>query len=273
MEALGHRFRTHSDWQIILHAYETWGEDCVGRLWGCLPLPCTMPGVRMLLVRDRLGIKPLYFATGPEGIGFASIESPVTGSATRPSRQPDLPRCPQNKGTSCAPQTPAAWRTKLPAGRPLTRMAPGRFVAATTVLLVAPANKTGRSARHGCRVGCYDFDTLINQVVKIHLRSDVPLLVLFLPEASFLGAYRPHPTPSPGALYVLFPSVSERLRSTTPGLWHHNGSQSVRHRLTACEARADELLERLPPRVWGRADDLTADYPQSPGFPAGRAGG
>ena len=79
LEALGHRFRTHSDTETIVHAYEAWGERSVERLLGMFAFAIIeMPGgrggraTRVFLARDRLGIKPLYYARLDGVLFFAS---------------------------------------------------------------------------------------------------------------------------------------------------------------------------------------------------------
>jgi asparagine synthase (glutamine-hydrolysing) len=62
LEAKGHRYRTHSDTETIVHAYEEWGDACVERLRGMFAFAVwDRRRRRMLLARDRVGIKPLYY--------------------------------------------------------------------------------------------------------------------------------------------------------------------------------------------------------------------
>ena len=73
LEARGHRFRTRSDTEAIVHAWEEWGERCLERFNGMFAI-AVWDGRqrRMLLARDRLGIKPMYWHDGPEGVAFGS---------------------------------------------------------------------------------------------------------------------------------------------------------------------------------------------------------
>ncbi|MBF0624389.1 MAG: amidotransferase 1, exosortase A system-associated [Magnetococcales bacterium] len=74
LEALGHRFATRSDTEVIVHAWESWGPDCVTRLQGMFALAVWDRNRQSLfLARDRLGIKPLYYTqTGDGWLLFAS---------------------------------------------------------------------------------------------------------------------------------------------------------------------------------------------------------
>jgi asparagine synthase (glutamine-hydrolysing) len=74
LEAAGHVFTTdHSDTETVLHGYELWGEDVVSHLHGMFGLAIWDGRRRRLfLARDRVGIKPLYFAWVPGGFVFGS---------------------------------------------------------------------------------------------------------------------------------------------------------------------------------------------------------
>ena len=74
LERLGHAFRTdHSDTEVILRGYEQWGEDVVSHLTGMFAF-AIWDGRRnrLFLARDRLGIKPLYYARSGSRVIFAS---------------------------------------------------------------------------------------------------------------------------------------------------------------------------------------------------------
>jgi asparagine synthase (glutamine-hydrolysing) len=70
---LGHKFRTQSDTECIVHAYEQWGDDCVRHLRGMFAFAIwDAPRRRLLLARDRVGKKPLYYAEHDGALLFGS---------------------------------------------------------------------------------------------------------------------------------------------------------------------------------------------------------
>jgi asparagine synthase (glutamine-hydrolysing) len=73
LRALGHRFRSDGDTEVILRAYQQWGERCVERFVGMWAFALYDHARRsILLSRDRFGIKPLYFHQTPRRLVFAS---------------------------------------------------------------------------------------------------------------------------------------------------------------------------------------------------------
>jgi len=70
---LGHTFRSNCDTEVLLRAYEQWGIECLDRFNGMFAF-CLWdrPRRKLILVRDRLGIKPLYYMEDAYGIAFAS---------------------------------------------------------------------------------------------------------------------------------------------------------------------------------------------------------
>lgn len=73
LEAFGHQFKTRSDTEVIVHAYEQWGMHCVTRFNGMFAFAIWDQRKRELfLARDHLGIKPLYYASIGDRLLFAS---------------------------------------------------------------------------------------------------------------------------------------------------------------------------------------------------------
>ena len=115
----GHRWRTdHSDSEVILHAFEEWGIDCLRRFRGMFAFALWDARVRELwLVRDRIGIKPLYWSKHHGRLTFASEIKALL-------EDPDQPRAVHEEAlyhylsflTTPAPQTLFAGIHKIPAG-------------------------------------------------------------------------------------------------------------------------------------------------------------
>jgi asparagine synthase (glutamine-hydrolysing) len=71
--ARGYQFNSHSDTEVIINAYACWGEACVEQLHGMFAFAIWDSRLRKLfLARDRMGIKPLYYAVSEQGFYFAS---------------------------------------------------------------------------------------------------------------------------------------------------------------------------------------------------------
>ena len=86
LEAHGHRFVTRSDTEVIVHGYEEWGEAVLDRLNGMFALALWDGRSDTLLVaRDRLGVKPLYYYVDPGRLIFASEIKAILA-------HPDVPR-------------------------------------------------------------------------------------------------------------------------------------------------------------------------------------
>ncbi len=73
LRGLGHVFRTASDTEVVVHAWEEWGEQCFTRFNGQWALALwDRREQRLVLSRDRLGVRPLFYTSTPDGLLFAS---------------------------------------------------------------------------------------------------------------------------------------------------------------------------------------------------------
>ncbi|MFD8753540.1 asparagine synthase (glutamine-hydrolyzing) [Kitasatospora sp. NPDC059577] len=91
LEAAGHRFRTRSDTEVVLHAYLEWGDGLAERLNGMFALAIwDARREELLLVRDRMGVKPLHYHRTPDGVVFGSEPKALFAHpAVRPVVDPD----------------------------------------------------------------------------------------------------------------------------------------------------------------------------------------
>src|SRR6266700_130212 len=86
LEARGHHYRTRSDTETIIHLYEEEQERCVERLRGMFAFALwDRARKRLLLARDRLGIKPLYYAVTRRELLFASEIKAILAASPRPA--------------------------------------------------------------------------------------------------------------------------------------------------------------------------------------------
>ena len=171
LESLGHRFRTHCDTETVLQAFLEWDTDCFARLRGMFALAIwSNADQRLVLARDRLGIKPLYIAKRGEDLFFASE---LKGILIHPEIDRDL----SLEGLDCylsMNYVPSPWTLidgieKLPPGQWL-EWRDGRTRQHThwRVPAIRPRQTSFEDAKA-------ELDFLLDQAVREHLMSDVPL--------------------------------------------------------------------------------------------------
>ena len=172
LEEKGHRFRTHSDTEVIVHAYEQWGEECVDRFNGMFAFAVYDKNREELFVaRDRAGQKPLYYWQGGGRFVFGS-EIKALLECEEIERRPNLRAIDGYLALRYVPQPETLFDgiRVLPAGHWL-RAAQGR--ARDPPLLGRPActrARTGSEAEYQ-----EEFEALFKDAVRLTLRSDVPV--------------------------------------------------------------------------------------------------
>jgi len=171
LEALGHRFRSHCDTETVLHAFLQWDTRCFARLRGMFAVALwSEPGRRLVLVRDRMGIKPLYFARRGEDLYFGSELKAILV-------HPEIERRLSLEGLDCylsLNYVPCPWT--LVEG--IEKLPPGQFLewrdgdvstdSYWRLPMVEPQDRTLDSAKE-------ELDFLLRQAIREHMISDVPL--------------------------------------------------------------------------------------------------
>jgi asparagine synthase (glutamine-hydrolysing) len=172
LESCGHAFRTRSDTEVIVNAYEQWGDAAVDRFRGMFAFALwDEPRRRLLLVRDRLGVKPLYYCATASGVTFGSeIKSLL--------EDPEVPRDWSAEALDAyltlqyvpGPQTIYRAVSKLPPGHLLVAES-GRVSVKRYWDLTFTGD--GNAAREDEYLE--QLDALVSESVGLRLVSDVPL--------------------------------------------------------------------------------------------------
>ncbi|MGH7799093.1 MAG: asparagine synthase (glutamine-hydrolyzing) [Thermodesulfobacteriota bacterium] len=173
--AAGHRFKTHSDVEVIVHLYEDYGVECVNHLRGMFGFALwDARHRRLMLARDRLGIKPLLYSLGTDGLFFGSeLKSILMGGGIE--RQVDVHALKDlfTVGFVLAPKTLFSR---------IRQLLPGHY------LLYQDGNLSlhkywdlrfpvpgGDTPQRSAQEWSESLRAKLEESVRIHLRSDVPV--------------------------------------------------------------------------------------------------
>ncbi len=171
LRARGHRFLSSSDTEVILAAFREWDTNCFTRLRGMFGLALwTESQSRLILARDRLGIKPLYFYRAGADICFASeIKALLEHPAVQRRISIDALNCFLSLNYVPSPHSMVEGVQKLPPGHWLEWIDGNiRLTAYWRPPNIDPQPWTLEDAKH-------KLDSLLRESVREHLISDVPL--------------------------------------------------------------------------------------------------
>src|SRR5437773_2392474 len=172
LQRKGHRFSTRSDTEVIVHAYEDDDDECVTRFNGIFAFALwDFERRRLLMSRDRAGVKPLYYVQRGEGLAFASE---IKALLTLPGvdRSADLEATAEflRLGFVQAPRTLFRGIRKLPAGWRL--VAEGGKVRTEPYWDLSFDKQRPWPSFEACRA---ELVTLLREAVRDQMISDVPL--------------------------------------------------------------------------------------------------
>ncbi|HWZ54174.1 MAG TPA: asparagine synthase (glutamine-hydrolyzing) [Candidatus Acidoferrales bacterium] len=194
LEAAGHKFRTHSDTEMIVHAFESWGEKCVERLSGMfafaiveLPEGSLGRPVRIFIARDRLGIKPLYYRFADGCLFFASeVRALLASGAVTANLSADAVTSYLLFGSVSEPGSMIEGVSSLPPGHyldvrlrgePIRAIAPKAYWSRTKDRAPEEAAETSGSTANSSSTtnSAARVRSLLEQAVASHLIADVPV--------------------------------------------------------------------------------------------------
>lgn len=173
LERLGHRFKSRSDTEVIIHAYEEYGREAVQKLRGMFAFAIWDAKRQLLwIARDRIGIKPLYYHLSGSRIVFASEIKAIL-------QDPSVPRRLNRQALYDylgfefvpAPDTMFEGIQKLPAGHQIVWQGGATKVTQYWDLSFKPRQLSGQTIDDLA----IEVRDMLDDCVKSHLMSDVPL--------------------------------------------------------------------------------------------------
>lgn len=189
LESLGHRFRTHSDTETVVHAFEQWGPDCVRHLRGMFAFAVvewargtSRRPLRVFLARDRLGIKPLYYTLADGHLLFASeVRALLASGWTGRNLNPAALESYLLFGSVSEPETLLEGIYSLSPGETATialhperpvRMQTERYWSANEV---APPVSLPSRRTHALGAAHETVREVLEHSIRLHLLADVPV--------------------------------------------------------------------------------------------------
>jgi asparagine synthase (glutamine-hydrolysing) len=176
---LGHSFRSRTDTEVILHAYMEWGEACMDRFVGMFAF-AILDAERgdVALVRDRYGVKPLYYARSGSHLLFASEIKALIGLLERPQvdRHSLLEWSLYRNVDALTPETLVEdVRSVLPGH--VVRISNGEIKSKQYYSQITHVSEEHYRHHEAARLEDVidDMDALLNEAIKLRLISDVPV--------------------------------------------------------------------------------------------------
>jgi len=258
LESMGHQYRTRSDTETILHIYKDAGEDCVGRLRGMFAFALWDRQKRqLLLARDRLGIKPLYYALTDQHLLFASeIKAILASDYIRPALNERVIPEYLASGFVAGPETFFRGVRKLLPGRTMT-WAPESGIRERRYWQLPES--TRETARFNVKAETEELRARLSEAVRCHLMSDVPV-----------GLFLSGGIDSTALAALMTSMVKEPIKTFSVGFPEREGNELHYARLAARSINSDhhevvitgeDFFRELPRLIWHEDEPIA--FPSS----------
>ena len=245
LERSGHRFYTSTDTEVLVHLYEERGDDFVHELNGQFAFALwDRRSRRLLLVRDRAGILPLYYAQTPTGVIFASeIKALLAGGTVRAELDPNALDEVLTFWAPLAPRTMFKGVSQVCPGE-MIMLQGGRLQRRTWWRWEFPPAGSHRCAPESQLQA--ELRNTLSDATRIRLRADVPV-----------GAYLSGGLDSSSLVALLNRTVPESLRTFSIGFDDAGLDESEHQR------RVAEHLHTTSERIDCSLSDIAAGFPEA----------
>lgn len=252
--AKGVRLRSHSDTEILLYAYQYWGEECLHKLNGMFAFAIYDSRKRKLFAaRDRLGIKPFYYHFQNGCLVFSSEIKAILSSTLVPQR-PDLNALHTPARFQVSPFTGFKDILKLPAGYSLT-LEDGKL----SVRQYWGLHPTERPASEAQLIE--ELDALLSDSVRLQMRADVPVGVFLsggLDSSMVSALMRVNTEQMVHAFTIKFSDQDQKFERMTPD-WDYARQVAKQFGFTYHELEIQPQIEKLLPKMVWHMDEPLSD--------------
>lgn len=254
LSAQGVRLRSHSDTEILLYAYQVWGEGCLEKLNGMFAFAIYDSRKRKLFAaRDRLGIKPLYYHFQNGCLVFSSEIKAILSSTLVPKR-PDL----------CALHTPARFQVSPLTGfQDILKLPPAHCMTLEDGKLSLrqywSLHPTEEPASEATLVE--QLDALLADSVRLQMRADVPVGIFLsggLDSSIVSALMRVNTQQTVHSFTIKFSTEDQKFECMTPD-WDYARQVAKQFDFNYHELEIKPQVEELLPRMVWHLDEPLSD--------------
>ncbi len=248
LERCGHRFRTRTDTEVILHGWEQWGRDCVRRFRGMFAFALwDRNREELFLARDRLGKKPLYYAILPGG--WLVLASELKGLLRHPAVRREVDPCAVEEyfalGYVADPRSILTSVAKLPAASTLVLKRGARVPVPQAYWDVSFA----RPAQIGEAAAIDALLERLQESVRLRMIADVPV-----------GAFLSGGVDSSGVVALMARASSQPVNTCSISFGEPAYNEAAHAARVAQALGTRHFVEQVDPEDFSLVDRLSAIY-------------